>query len=67
MIAQAVQKYSEKKQVTQEFTKPATPEQYAHIESYHSIIERVICNRYEFENLSDAGQIFNRFIKFYNF
>lgn len=67
MIAQSVQKYFEKRQVTQEFTKPATPEQNAHIESYHSIIERVICNRYEFENLSDAGQTFNRFVKFYNY
>ncbi len=67
MIAQSVQKYFEKKHVTQEFTKPATPEQNAHIESYHSIIERVICNRYEFENLSEAGQTFNRFVKFYNY
>ncbi len=67
MIAQSVQKYFEKKKVTQEFTKPATPEQNAHIESYHSIIERVICNRYEFDDLLDTGQTFNRFVEFYNY
>lgn len=67
MIAQTVQKYFKDKKVVQEFTKPATPEQNAHIESYHSIIERVICQRYEFDNLVDAGETFTRFVKFYNY
>jgi len=39
--AQKVQEYFEENGVTQEFCKPATPEQNAHIESYHSILERV--------------------------
>ena len=51
----------------QEFTKPATPEQNAHVESYHSIIESVICQKYDFETLQEAQLIFNRWIKFYNF
>jgi len=65
--AQNVQRYFEQKGVTQEFCKPATPEQNAHIESYHSIMESVICQQYEFENLKDIQETMNRFIDFYNF
>jgi len=67
MVAQEVQQYFKDKKVVQEFTKPATPEQNAHIESYHSIVERVICQRYEFEKISDAAETFTRFVKFYNY
>ena len=67
MVALKVQKYFAKKNVTQEFTKPATPEQNAHIESYHSIIERVVCQKYEFDTLEDAGATMTRFVKFYNY
>lgn len=67
-IAEDVQKYFEDKQnVTQEFCKPATPEQNAHIESYHSILERVICQKYEFESLKELQATMNRFVAFYNF
>lgn len=66
-VAQEVRDYFEKKGVIQEFTKPATPEQNAHIESYHSIMENVICQKYIFETLEEAQEIFNRWIKFYNF
>ena len=38
-IAEMVQKYFKDKQVVQEFTKPATPQQNSHIQSYHSIME----------------------------
>lgn len=61
-----VQKYFESKRVTQEFCRPATPEQNAHIESYHSIIEKVVCQRYEFDDLVQCQQTMNRFVKFYN-
>lgn len=66
-IAKKVQEYFEDKKVTQEFCKPATPEQNAHIESYHSIQERVICQRYEFESIKELQQTLNRFVNFYNF
>lgn len=66
MIAIDVQKYFKDKGVTQEFTKPATPEQNAHIESYHSILERVICQRYELEDINEARDIMKRFVIFYN-
>ncbi len=65
-IASSVQKYFERKNIVQEFTKPATPEQNAHIEPYHSIIENVICRRYEFENIEELRQTLIRFVEFYN-
>lgn len=66
-IADLVQQYFRDKNVVQEFTKPATPEQNAHIESYHSIMEKVICKRYEFDDLPNAIVTLNEFRKFYNF
>ena len=55
------------RQIVQEFTQPATPQQNGHIESYHSIVERTICRQYEFENLKDAEEVFDRFQYFYNY
>lgn len=55
------------KGVIQEFTLPATPQQNAHIESYHLILESAVCQRMEFENLENARDIMNRFREFYNF
>jgi len=67
-IAQSVQKYfGDKEGITQEFCKPATPQQNAHIESYHSIMERLVCQRYEFKDLKEGQETLNRFVKFYNF
>jgi transposase InsO family protein len=72
-IAQAVQDYFRSlkdktgREVIQEFTKPATPEQNAHVESYHSIVEKVVCQRYEFENINELKNTMERFKYFYNF
>ncbi|WP_229236342.1 integrase core domain-containing protein [Emticicia sp. TH156] len=55
------------KGVVQEFTLPATPQQNAHIESYHSILKSAVCQRIEFENLENAKDFMNRFREFYNF
>jgi putative transposase len=67
MESHLVQQYFADREVVQEFTRPATPEQNAHIESYHSIMERVICARYEFEDLREARDTFERWLDFYNF
>lgn len=64
--AQFVQEYFFKKEILQEFTKPATPEQNAHIESFHSILEKVICRRYQFSTIKEARETLNRFLEFYN-
>jgi len=66
-VAETVQQYFRDKKVTQEFTKPATPQQNAHIESYHSIMERAVCKRHEFDSLEQAKQTMDRFREFYNF
>lgn len=61
-----LQEYFKEIGVVQEFTKPATPEQNAHIESYHSIIERAICRRCELKTLSQTQDTFDRWVRFYN-
>lgn len=66
-IAQKVREYLIEKGVSQEFTKPATPQQNAHIESYHSIMENAVCKRFEFEDLKETRKIMDEFRKFYNF
>lgn len=69
-IAHSIQNYFANKKnptVLQEFTRPATPEQNAHIESYHSIAERVICQKYQFDNIEELKETLKRFRYFYNF
>jgi putative transposase len=65
-IAEMVQRYFKDKQIVQEFTKPATPQQNSHIESYHSIMESAVCQKFEFSNISDAKKTMNQFRDFYN-
>ena len=62
-----IQQYFASKDIYQEFTKPATPEQNAHIESYHSILEKVICRQYLFEKEQDQLDTLNRWALFYNY
>lgn len=64
--SEVVKQYLVQKGVHQEFTKPATPQQNAHIESYHSILERVICTQYEFEKIFEGRKTLDRFVQFYN-
>ena len=52
--------------IEHEFTRPATPEQNAHIESYHSIVESVICQQYTFTDLHHANDVLTRWVQFYN-
>jgi putative transposase len=66
-IANEVQEFFVKKGVTQEFTKPATPQQNAHIESYHSIMESVICQRFELNDINELRKVMQDFRNFYNF
>lgn len=61
-----VRKYFANAAVVHEFTRPATPEQNAHIEGYHSIIQRAICREYSFEDLEQARRVFVQFRMFYN-
>lgn len=61
-----VREYFASKGIAQEFTKPATPQQNAHIESYHSIIQSAVCNRIEFSSLKQCEEVLIRWQQFYN-
>lgn len=62
-----VRDFFKEKGIIQEFTKPATPEQNAHVESYHSILERTICRQYLFETQKIQLETLNRWAMFYNY
>ncbi len=65
-VTQAVREFLKDAGIIQEFTRPATPQQNGHIESYHSIVENVICTRYELQNLEETNRLFQRWDRFYN-
>lgn len=68
MAAALVQDYFKAVEgATQEFTKPATPQQNAHIESYHSVLERAVCQKFNFNDLEDLIDTMDRWIIFYDF
>jgi putative transposase len=52
--------------IQQEFSHVATPQDNGHIESYHAIIKKAVCNAFEFLHLEHAWQIIYRFVEFYN-
>jgi transposase InsO family protein len=64
-IAKLTRDYLEEMKVKQEFCHPATPEENGHIESYHSLFERAVCKRFEFDTLEDAQSTIKRFDTFY--
>ncbi|WP_460885406.1 transposase, partial [Rhabdobacter roseus] len=52
--------------IQQEFSHLATPQDNGHIESYHHIVKKAVCNVYEFFDLKEATEIIRQFIYFYN-
>lgn len=65
-IAGLVREFLKEKGVHQEFTHVATPEENAYIEALHSIIQREVVDRFEFESIYHAQMIFNRYYEWYN-
>jgi len=53
-------------QIENEYIKPATPQQNGHIESFHNTINNLVCSKYEFDDLNEAKEIFQRFFYSYN-
>lgn len=49
-----------------EFIKPGTPQQNAHIESFHSTVSRLVCNKNIFHDLEHARNTFKEFYHAYN-
>lgn len=50
----------------QEFIRPGTPQQNGHIESFHHTIKRLITDRYAFNDLDHAKEVFTSFYQVYN-
>jgi putative transposase len=65
-IAKMVRMLLKRNCIFQEFTRPATPQQNGHIESFHSIVRRVVTDKFEFEDLHHLRTILTLFYKFYN-
>lgn len=45
---------------------PATPQLNGHIESYHSTVQKLVCDKYSFNTIEEAETIFTRFFETYN-
>jgi len=65
-VAKTVREHLQKNQIFQEFIKPSTPQQNGYIESFHSTVEKLVCNKYEFESLKHACEVFSKFYETYN-
>lgn len=65
-IAGSVQEYLSMLGVEQEFTHVATPEENAHIESFHGTLKREVFDRFEYNSFGEIEQILKRYIEFYN-
>lgn len=52
--------------VAHEFIRPATPQQNAHVESFHAVLARALLNRVEFRDEQDARDHLMAFRAFYN-
>jgi hypothetical protein len=50
----------------QEFTHIATPEENAYIEAFHSILQREVIKRHEFNSFYEAKTTFQRHLNWYN-
>ena len=44
----------------------ATPEEDGYIESFHSIVERELVRRHEWQSLAELVDLMNRYVYFYN-
>jgi putative transposase len=65
-LAHDLQGYLKENFIHQEFIYPSTPEQNAHIESFHSVVEELVCKKYEFNDIHHARQVLDRFYQTYN-
>ena len=65
-IANGLRNYCKSHNLSQEFTHVATPEENAYVESLFSCIQREVINRYEFESLYHAREVFKRYFNWHN-
>lgn len=65
-IANEFREYLKELSIKHEFIQPGTPQQNAHIESFHSVLQEAVCKKYTFDNLNEARATISRFIEYYN-
>ena len=65
-IAHLVKNFLRTAEVEQQFSHPATPQDNSYIEAYHSILQRTVIDRNEFEGFYEAVSTIGRFVQFYN-
>jgi len=65
-VARLIREHLKDNQILQEFIKPRTPEQNGHIESFHSVVEKLVTSRFEFESIHHARAVFTDFYHTYN-
>ena len=65
-IATDVAIWMEQMGISHEFIHPSTPEENAHVESFHSIMQRAMVSNREFDSLEDLRETLARFRQFYN-
>jgi transposase InsO family protein len=65
-IARKVRQALQDMEARQEFTHVATPEENAYIESFHSIQQRELFDRFEFSSFYDARQHIEKYMRWYN-
>lgn len=66
-IANKVRQFLLDNHIGHEFILPATPQQNAYIESFHSSVEKLVCQKFDFESLKHAKEVFLNFFDTYNF
>lgn len=65
-IAHVVRNFLRTVEVQQQFTHPGTPEENSYIEAFHSILQKMLCDKNEFSSYYDAKLAMERFMEFYN-
>lgn len=65
-IAKIFQESLQEAQISNEYIRPATPQQNAHIESFHNTLSRLVCGKYYLEDLQQAQEVLDRFFYTYN-
>lgn len=65
-IAKKFREHLLKSTISNEYIRPATPQQNGHIESFHNTLTRLVCHKYSFEDIYQAQEVLERFITVYN-
>jgi putative transposase len=66
-IAHRVRNYLKQLEACQEFTHVATPEENSYIESFHSIMQRELIDRHQFDSYYDAKMHMEKYMWWYNY